>query len=181
MEDMVETDDSRSEWARVYLTVVISSSSGVRKDTRFVAGNMGREGAILRGESNLAGLLVRMDVKWWGCLYGMEMVADSLDAEVSVEDRVDAESGVLAQFALEKLLSMESCGLAGRWRAGAVEGCSWALEKVLRTVGETALRTSRRRLVAFPRMRGCWVLMDSLGRWESGRCIIGSEAAMVGG
>ena len=42
------------------------------------------------------------------------MVAESLEAEVRAEERVDAESGVVALFALEKLLSMESWGLAGR-------------------------------------------------------------------
>lgn len=52
---------------------------------------------------------------------------------------------------------------------------------MLRTVGEAALRVSRRRLAPFPRMRGCSVLMDSLGRagcWRGGG-IIGSEAVMV--
>lgn len=60
----VEPDDSRSELAQVYLTVLISSSSGVRKDTRFSAGNMGRE-AILRGTMRL---LARMELRLWGCL-----------------------------------------------------------------------------------------------------------------
>jgi hypothetical protein len=60
----VELEDSRSELAMVYLTVLISSSSGVRKDTRFSAGNMGRE-AILRGTMRL---LVRMELRLWGCL-----------------------------------------------------------------------------------------------------------------
>jgi hypothetical protein len=60
----VELEDSRSELAMVYLTVLISSSSGVRKDTRFSAGNMGRE-AILRGTMQL---LVRMELRLWGCL-----------------------------------------------------------------------------------------------------------------
>ena len=53
------------------------------------------------------------------------------------------------------------------------------MEKVLRTVGDTALRVSRRRLAPLPRMRGCSVLMESLGRggaWRGG--IIGSEVAM---
>jgi hypothetical protein len=67
-EDSVETEASRSEWARVYLTVVISSSSGVRKDTRFSAGNMGREAAILRGIIDRAGLFASIDVRLCGCL-----------------------------------------------------------------------------------------------------------------
>lgn len=63
IEESVELDDSRSECARVYLTVLISSSSGVRKDTRFSAGNRGRVGAILRGIIDLDGLLARMETK----------------------------------------------------------------------------------------------------------------------
>lgn len=76
-EDSVEREDWRSECARVYLTVVISSSSGVRKDTRFSAGNMGRAGVvILRGSVERAGLFVRMEARLWGCLYGIELEAD---------------------------------------------------------------------------------------------------------
>lgn len=63
-DDSVELLDSRSECARVYLVVVISSSSGVRKETRFSAGNMGRfEEPILRGIIARAGLLERMEVR----------------------------------------------------------------------------------------------------------------------
>jgi hypothetical protein len=68
MEDSVELDDSRSECAKVYLTFLISSSSGVRKETRFSAGNMGRLEAILRGIIDLAGLLDSIEVRLWGCL-----------------------------------------------------------------------------------------------------------------
>jgi hypothetical protein len=67
-DDRVETDASISEWASVYLTVVISSSSGVRKETRFSAGNMGREAAILRGIIDRAGLLARTETRLCGCL-----------------------------------------------------------------------------------------------------------------
>jgi hypothetical protein len=67
-EERVELDESRSEWARVYLVVVISSSSGVRKETRFSAGNMGRFEAILRGIIERAGLLERIEARLWGCL-----------------------------------------------------------------------------------------------------------------
>lgn len=64
-EEMVEQDDSRSEWAIVYLTVLISSSRGVRKETFFSAGKKGRAGAIL-----LVGawLFRRMEVRLWACL-----------------------------------------------------------------------------------------------------------------
>ncbi len=51
---------------------------------------------------------------------------------------------------------------------------------MLRTVGDTALSVSRRRLAPLPRMRGCSVLMDSLGRggaWRGG--IIGSEVVIL--
>ena len=67
-EDSVETEASRSEWASVYLTVVMSSSSGVRKDTRFSAGNMGREAAILRSIIDRAGLFASIEARLWGCL-----------------------------------------------------------------------------------------------------------------
>ena len=66
--DKVEMDDSRSEWAIVYRVVVISSSSGVRKQTCFSAGNMGRLEDMVRGIMERAGLLVRMEVRLWGCL-----------------------------------------------------------------------------------------------------------------
>lgn len=52
------------------------------------------------------------------------MVADSLDADVRVDERVDAEFGVEVLVAAGKLLSIESRGLVGRWREGAVDGCS---------------------------------------------------------
>jgi hypothetical protein len=64
----VETEASRSECARVYLTVVISSSNGVRKDTRFSAGNMGRDAAILRGITEFDVLLVSIETRLCGCL-----------------------------------------------------------------------------------------------------------------
>lgn len=67
-EESVDTEASRSECASVYLTVVISSSSGVRKETRFAAGNMGRELAILRGIIERAGLLASTETRLWGCL-----------------------------------------------------------------------------------------------------------------
>ena len=68
MDDRVEQDDSMSEWASVYLVVVISSSSGVRKETRFSAGNMGRVEFILRGIIERAGLFERIEARLWGCL-----------------------------------------------------------------------------------------------------------------
>lgn len=68
-DDMVETEDSMSmsECANVYFTVLISSSSGVRNDTFFSAGNKGLTGAILRDVSG-AGPLVRMERRLCGCL-----------------------------------------------------------------------------------------------------------------
>lgn len=57
---------------------------------------------------------------------------------------------------------------------------SYALLKVLRTVGEAALSVSSRREAALPNTRGWWVLTVSLGRCEEGReGIIGSDVAMV--
>lgn len=66
-DDRVETEDSISEWARVYLVVWISSSSGVRNETLFSAGNNGLEEVILR-EVSSAGPLVRMERRLCGCL-----------------------------------------------------------------------------------------------------------------
>ncbi len=56
---------------------------------------------------------------------------------------------------------------------------SYALEKVLRTVGETALRVSSRSEAPLPKTRGWVVLMLSFGRCEGRAGIIGSEVAMV--
>ena len=56
-------DDSRSECAMVYLVVVISSSSGVRKETLFSAGNSGRVAVILRGSKCRAGLLLSIELR----------------------------------------------------------------------------------------------------------------------
>jgi hypothetical protein len=56
------------------------------------------------------------------------MVAESLEADVSVDESVDAELGVDALvvplWVAGTSLSMESWGLEGRWRAGAVAGRS---------------------------------------------------------
>jgi hypothetical protein len=56
-----DVEASISECAKVYLTVLISSSRGVRNDTFFVAGNIGREAVILRGCSDCTGLLVSIE------------------------------------------------------------------------------------------------------------------------
>jgi hypothetical protein len=52
------------------------------------------------------------------------MVADSVEADVNVEERVDAELGVVALLEALKSLSIERRGLEGPLRVGAVEGCS---------------------------------------------------------
>lgn len=120
IDDRVELDDCRSECASVYLTVVMSSSNGVRKDTRFWAGNMGREGAILRG---ILALLARMETRLCGCLYGTARVAEWLDeAEVRAEESVEAEVGVERLLEAGKVLSMQRRGFEGRSRAGAGVG-----------------------------------------------------------
>ena len=187
----VELEESMSELAQVYLTVLISSSKGVRKETRFSAGNMGRE-AILRGTIRL---LVRMELRLWGCLYGIVLLADSLEADVRVEeDRVEAESGVhmLAGVGVVVLVLMSRRNLAGGPGGGAtyvlrvldvfvVVLGSYALLKVLRTVGEAALRVSRRSEAPLPKTRGWWVLTVSFGRCDRREGIIGSEVAMADG
>jgi len=44
--EFLDVSISISEWAKVYLELVISSSSGVRNDTFLVGGKKGRKGAI---------------------------------------------------------------------------------------------------------------------------------------
>lgn len=113
--ESVDVEDSRSECAMVYFVVLISSSSGVRKDTRFSAGNMGLEEVILRGMIDLAGLLASIETRLCGCLYGIDIVAESCEADVSADDRVEAELGVVALLdAFGTLLFIESIGLEGR-------------------------------------------------------------------
>lgn len=51
-------------------------------------------------------------------------MAESFEADVRVDDRVDAELGVDALVQAGKSLSIESWGRGGRWRAGAVDGRS---------------------------------------------------------
>lgn len=102
----------------MYLTVLISSSNGVRKDTRFSAGNMGLE-VILRGTIRL---LESIELRLWGCLYGIVLLDDSLEADVRVdEERVEAESGVhmLAGFGVVVVLLMSRRSFAGGPGGGA--------------------------------------------------------------
>ena len=182
----VELEDSRSEFAQVYLTVLISSSSGVRKDTRFSAGNIGLE-AILRGTIRL---LTRIELRLWGCLYGIVLLADSLEADVSVDERVEAESGVQMLVGFEVALLISRRNFAGGPGGGATKVFnvldvfvvvvgSYALLNVLRTVGDAALSVSSLNDAPLPKMRGWWVLTVSLGRCEGREGIIGSEVAMV--
>lgn len=95
----------------------------------------------------------------------MVIVAESVEAEVMAEDSVEAELGVEALLGVLQELSMERRSLDGRPVAGAAAaGGSYALEKVLRAVGETALRVSRRRLEPLPKVRTWWVSRRSFGR-----------------
>jgi hypothetical protein len=62
------------------------------------------------------------------------------------------------------------------------------LEKVFRTVGETALKVSSRRLEPLPKVRIWWVSICSFGRWGSSTGAdgcrwgnMGSEAMMEAG
>ena len=100
------------------------------------------------------------------------MVAESVDAEVEADERVDAELvvefGVLvssrnAVAELEEawvatVLSIDNRGFTGLPKAGAAEiGASYAFEKVFRTVGDIAERVSSRRLEPLPKVR-IWVV-----------------------
>lgn len=69
-EERVDVDpvDWISECARVNLTVLISSSSGVRNDTLFSAGKRGRAEFIFRGMICLMGPFDNMEARLCGCL-----------------------------------------------------------------------------------------------------------------
>jgi hypothetical protein len=62
--EMVETEDSISEWRIVYLSVVISSVNGAAKATFFDVGNIGLDCAkVRRWVAGFGkGLLIRIDV-----------------------------------------------------------------------------------------------------------------------
>jgi hypothetical protein len=120
------------------------------------------------------------------------LLADSLEADVRVEEEaVEAESGeqtVVESGAEVVVMSRRSFaggpGGGGRYVLRVFEVFvvvvgSYALLKVLRTVGEAALRVSRRSEAALPKMRGWWVLTVSFGRCEGREGIIGSEVAMA--
>jgi len=93
-------------------------------------------------------------------------LAESLEAEVSVEeDRVEAESGVQMLEGVGAVLLMSRRSFAGGPGGGAMKVLSvlevfvvvvgsYALLKVLRTVGEAALSVSRRNEAALPKTRG---------------------------
>jgi len=66
--ELVDASISISEWAMVYLELVISSSSGVRNDTFLVGGKKGRKGAIFRGRIDCAGLFESMEGRLWESL-----------------------------------------------------------------------------------------------------------------
>jgi len=82
----------------IYLTVLISSSSGDRKDTRFTAGNIGRPRDFLGESVDCTGLFVRIDDNVRESLYGIRVVAESVDEAEKADpvDGVDSVSGVLA-------------------------------------------------------------------------------------
>lgn len=127
-EEREPVEDSMSECASVYFTVLISSSNGVRNETRFETENNGLAGAIFRGNKCLAGLFARTDFRLCGCLYGIEMVTESVEvAEVRVEEGVEAEFGVEVlewspgALGCGRLAEMESFGLDGWPKAGAAE------------------------------------------------------------
>jgi hypothetical protein len=73
----------------------------------------GLDAVIFRGARERAGLLERIEVRLWGCLYGIVIVAESVEAEVSPDESVEAEPGVEAPE-VSQLLSMQRRGLEGR-------------------------------------------------------------------
>ena len=111
--EMVEVDESMSEWLNVYFVVLISSASGARNATFFAAGNIGLDCAndIVRVRARGRGPLVRMEVTLNGSLYGI-----SEDRESIVElEEIDA--------AEDEALSAVSAG-SGSWMHEGVDGDS---------------------------------------------------------
>jgi hypothetical protein len=86
-------------------------------------------------------------------LYGIDIVAESVEVEVEQDDGVQAELGVEAlEVSSEEVIMAGSC--FDLFKPGAAEaGASYALLKVLRAVGETALSVSSRKLEPFPKVR----------------------------
>lgn len=107
---------SMSEFAYVYFDVVISSTSGVRKDTFFWAGNLGLAD-ILRGVARGNGPLDSIEFSAWDIEYGIvaewTVEADDIDEELGVLDSWN--SGVSGESSDSDCteLSIESFGLAG--------------------------------------------------------------------
>jgi len=179
--EMVETDDSMSEWRIVYFAVVISSVNGAAKATFFAVGNIGFDCAkVLRevvGFGN--GLLVKIDVALYVSLYGTDVGNESVVemelAEVvldAVESRLSKATGEDVTMSCEVMLEVarfDSVGRLGLLPAALNRASSsCALLNVLRTVGEVAERVSNLKLVVFlPKVGGkIEVLRDSLGRFE---------------
>ena len=179
--EMVETEDSMSEWRIVYFSLMMSSVSGAAKATFFDVGNIGLDCAnILRCVAGFGnGLLVRIDVALYVSLYGTDVGNESVVemelAEVvldAVESRLSKATGEDEMMSCEVMLEVARFDRVGRLgllpAALNLASSSCALLKVLRTVGEVAERVSNRRLVVFlPKVGGKMdVLSDNLGRFE---------------
>lgn len=59
--EMVDMEESMSEWRRVYFSVLMSSVRGARKATFFAAGNIGLVGFLRCVAGRDRGLLERID------------------------------------------------------------------------------------------------------------------------
>lgn len=181
-----KSDWLMSECATVYLTLTISSTRGVRKDTLFSAGNRGRID-ILRMFARGSGLFARTELSTCDIEYG---IVAELHVDAELAELTEDELGVLASVASASSvsseidcaeLSMHNRGLTGRpvGTCGLPSG-SYPFAKVLIAVGDTADSVSNRKLEPFPNVLACDVLRESLGR-DCRESVLGSEGCVRNG
>jgi len=167
----------------VYFTVLISSAKGWLNETRFVAGNIGRLFAsdILRVSAGGIGLFLRTERRLCGCLYGILIIAESVEDKEVVEVAEIEEAGVEAEVGVLFAASRDIIGVGISAFGGlGVDGPrtvgSYALLNVFLTVGETAESVSNLRLEPepLPKVNDCGgaseVFNESFGR-AGLRCI----------
>jgi hypothetical protein len=80
-EALSESNVGMSEWARVKMEVLMSSSRGVRKETCFGAEKSGFEMDILLNRAVGSGVFVKMDRRLCEGLYGKMVGSEKVEAE----------------------------------------------------------------------------------------------------
>ena len=120
-----ESNAGISEWARVNIDVLMSSSRGVRKETRFGAVKIGLEMDILRKRADGRGLFDRMDRRLCVTVYGRSAGSEKVEAE-DTEDvlgvlELCCSVGVFSPSGLSAWVLSDSGGL-DRFDLGAEDG-----------------------------------------------------------